>query len=54
MLQMPLNLTRSSRLWTFELLGFEVCQVWLQKKSHVNLFLHKGAIFHRLKIKTIN
>jgi hypothetical protein len=26
------HLTRSSRLWTFQLLGFEVFQVRLQKK----------------------
>jgi hypothetical protein len=32
MLQMTLHLTRSSRLWTFLLLGFEVFRVRLQKK----------------------
>jgi hypothetical protein len=32
-LQMTLHLTRSSRLWTFQLLGFEVFQVRLQKKN---------------------
>jgi hypothetical protein len=33
MLQMTLHLTRSSRLWTFQLLGFEVFQVRLQKEA---------------------
>jgi hypothetical protein len=44
-------LTRSSLLWTFQLLGFEV----LQKKatSTVSIELHKGVIFDRLKIKCI-
>jgi hypothetical protein len=32
MLQMTLHLTRSSRLWTFQLLGFEVFQIRIQKK----------------------
>jgi hypothetical protein len=32
MLQITLHLTPSSRLWTFQLLGFEVFQVLLQKK----------------------
>jgi hypothetical protein len=32
MLQMPLNLTRSSRLWTFQLLGFEVSSLVTKKK----------------------
>jgi hypothetical protein len=32
MLQMTLNLTRSSRPWTFQLLGFEVFQLRLHKK----------------------
>jgi hypothetical protein len=32
MLQMILHLTRSSRLWTFQLLGFEVFQIRIQKK----------------------
>jgi hypothetical protein len=36
MLQMTLHLTRSSRLWTFQLLGFEV-----------SIEMHKGAIFDR-------
>jgi hypothetical protein len=30
---MILHLTRSSRLWSFQLLGFEVFQVRLQKKK---------------------
>jgi hypothetical protein len=34
MLQMPLHLTRSSRLWTFQLLGFEMFQGRLQKSNH--------------------
>jgi hypothetical protein len=52
MLQMTLHLTRSSRLWTFQLLGFEVFQVRLQKKvtSMVSIEIHKGAIFDRLKL----
>jgi hypothetical protein len=33
LLSMTLHLTRSSRLWTFQLLGFEVFQVRLQKKN---------------------
>jgi hypothetical protein len=37
MLQMTLHLTRSSRLWTFQFLGFEVFQIRLQKK-HFNRF----------------
>jgi hypothetical protein len=37
MLQMTLHLTWSSRLRTFQLLGFEVFQVRLQK-SHFNRF----------------
>jgi hypothetical protein len=55
MLQMTLHLTRSSRLWIFQLLGFEVFQVRLQKKttSTVSLEIHTGVIFHRLKIKNI-
>jgi hypothetical protein len=32
MLQMILHLTRSSHLWTFQLLGFEVFQIRIQKK----------------------
>jgi hypothetical protein len=49
MLQVTLHLTRSSHLWTFEFLGFEV----LQKKvtSTVSIDIHKGAIFDCLKIK---
>jgi hypothetical protein len=49
MLQMTLHLNRSSR--TFQLLGFEVFQVRLQKKaaSTVSVKIHKGAIFDRLK-----
>jgi hypothetical protein len=48
---MTLHLNRSSRLWTFQLLGFEVFQVRLQKKaaSTVSVEIHKGAIFDRLK-----
>jgi hypothetical protein len=44
-----------SRLWTFQLLGFEVVQVRLQKKP-LQLFsieIQKGAIFDRFKIKII-
>jgi hypothetical protein len=37
MVQMTLHLTRSSRPWTFPLLGFEVFQIWLQKR-HFNGF----------------
>jgi hypothetical protein len=33
MSQMTLHLTRSSHLWTFQLLGFEAFQVRLQKKN---------------------
>jgi hypothetical protein len=53
MLQVTLHLTRSSHLWTFEFLGFEVFQVRLQKKvtSTVSIDIHKGAIFDCLKIK---
>jgi hypothetical protein len=53
MLQMTLDLTGSSRLWTFQLQGFEVFQVRLQKKatSTVSIEIHKGAIFDLLKIK---
>jgi hypothetical protein len=36
MLQMTLHLTRSSRLWTFQLLGFEVSQTSYKKKKHFN------------------
>jgi hypothetical protein len=53
---MILHLTRSSRLWTFHLLGFEVFQARLQK-SHFNRFYtdmyNKDAIFDRLKIIVI-
>jgi hypothetical protein len=38
MLETTLHLTRSSRLWTLQLLGFEVFQVRLQKKSQFNRF----------------
>jgi hypothetical protein len=50
---MTLHLTRQSRLCTFQLLGFEVFQVWLQEKSRsaVSIEIHKDAIFDRLKIK---
>jgi hypothetical protein len=34
---MTLRLTRTSRLWTFQLLGFDVFQIRLQK-SHFNRF----------------
>jgi hypothetical protein len=49
---MTLQLTRSSHLWIFQLLKFEVFQVRLQKKntSIVSTEIHKGAIFDRLKI----
>jgi hypothetical protein len=49
---MTLHLTRSSRLWTFQLLEIEVFQVRLQKNaiSTVSIEIHKGAIFDRLKI----
>jgi hypothetical protein len=48
---MTLHLTRSSRLWTFQLLGFEVFQVLLKKAfSTLSIEIHKGAIFDRLKI----
>jgi hypothetical protein len=52
MLQTTLHLTRSSRLWTLQLLGFEVFQVRLQKKANstVSIEIHKGAIFDCLKI----
>jgi hypothetical protein len=46
MLQMPLNLTRSSRLWTFQLLGFEMFQGRFQKAT-ISIEIHKGAIFDR-------
>jgi hypothetical protein len=51
---MTLYLTRSSCLWTFQLLGLEMFQVRLQKKatSTVSIGIHKGAIFDGLKIKT--
>jgi hypothetical protein len=52
---MTLHLTRSSCLWTFQLLEFEVFQVRLQKKSFqpfpIFIEIHKGAIFDRLKIR---
>jgi hypothetical protein len=37
MLQTTLHLSRLTRLWTFQLLGFEVFQVWLEK-NHFNRF----------------
>jgi hypothetical protein len=52
MSQMTLHLTRSSHLWTFQLLGFEAFQVRLQKKKHFNR-IYRGANFNRLKIKTL-
>jgi hypothetical protein len=55
MLQMTLHLTRSSRLWTFQFLGFKVFQIRLQKKNTltVSIEIHKGAIIDRLKITNI-
>jgi hypothetical protein len=55
MLQMTLNLTRSSRRWIFQLLGFEVFQVWLQK-SHFNHFYSdtQRRGFRQLEDKLIN
>jgi hypothetical protein len=54
MLQMTLHLTRSSCLWTFQLLEVEVFQVRLQKKLlqpfPISIEIHKGAIFDRLNI----
>jgi hypothetical protein len=40
----PFHLTRLIRLWTFNLLGFEVFQVRLQEKatSTVSIEIHKG------------
>jgi hypothetical protein len=43
MLQMTFHLTRSSRLWIFQLLEFEVFQVRFSG----------GAIFDRLKINNL-
>jgi hypothetical protein len=40
---MTLHLTRSSRLWTFQLLGFEVFQVLLQKKKKYFNRFHKNT-----------
>jgi hypothetical protein len=40
---MTLHLTWSSRLWTFQLLGFE-------DTSTVFIEIHKGEIFDRLEI----
>jgi hypothetical protein len=37
---MTLLLTRSSRLWTFQLLGFEVFQVVLQKSYFNRFYTH--------------
>jgi hypothetical protein len=49
--QLTLHLTWSSRLWTFQLLGFEVFQVRLQKKNTstlskdvVNRFVPDGSV----------
>jgi hypothetical protein len=55
MVQMTLHLIRSSRLWTFQLLGLEVLHIQLQKKatSTISIEIHKGAIFDHLKIKVI-
>jgi hypothetical protein len=52
MLQMTLHLSRSSRLWTFQLLGFDVFKFGYKKKatSTVSIEIHKGAILDRLKI----
>jgi hypothetical protein len=40
MLQITLHLTRSSRLWTFQLLGLEVYQVGYKKKP-LQLFVQE-------------
>jgi hypothetical protein len=45
MLQMTLHLTRSSRLWTFQFLGFEVFQVRLQKKATLTVSVEIEARF---------
>jgi hypothetical protein len=42
-------MTRPSRLWTFQLLGFEM----LQAPSTVSIEIHKSAILDRLKIHLI-
>jgi hypothetical protein len=46
---MTLHLTQSTRLWSFQLLGFEV---QITKKNHFNRFYRdtQGAIFERLKM----
>jgi hypothetical protein len=55
MLQITLHWTRSNHLWTFQLLGFEVFQVRLQKKATLTVSreIHKVAIFDPLKIKVL-
>jgi hypothetical protein len=52
MLQMTVHLTRSSCLWTFQLLGFEVFQVRLQKKCHCykDIHLQFSALIFTLKV----
>jgi hypothetical protein len=51
--QMTLHLTRWSRLWTFQLLGFVLSPVTKKATSTVSIEIHKGAIFDRLEIKII-
>jgi hypothetical protein len=55
MLRMILHLTRSSLLWTFQLLGFEMFQVRLQKKVTLTVSIEKqkGTIFDSFKIIVI-
>jgi hypothetical protein len=55
MLQMTLDLTGSSRLWTFQLLGFEVFQARLQKKATSNRFYRdtQRRDFRPLKDKSL-
>jgi hypothetical protein len=48
-----MTLRRSSRLWTFQLLGFEMFEIRLQKR-HFSTEIHKGPIFDRLKINLYN
>jgi hypothetical protein len=55
MLQMTLYLTWSSCLWTFQLLGLEMFQVRLQKKSYFNRFYRdrQRRNFRRLEDKNL-
>jgi hypothetical protein len=55
MLQITLHFTRSSRLWTILLLGFEVLLLRSGKKATltVSMEIHNGATFDRLKIKNV-